>query len=338
MTPVPITESRDQVTLDRRDPPSSCRPEELILLACGVVTVALMAVTRTWVTPTRVHGCFLLLCGVLVALVFRRAYRVERALCERPFALRKAVRATLLVIRDFMPFLGVLALYGCLHDLTPVLRPQTVDARLVAIDHWLFGVDLSQWLGRFATPALTGMMVFCYLSFFVTPGLFAALLHWKGERRRFRDYLVSVCCVSALGFAGYLAVPAVGPYLYQSALFPAELPGSDVLQRIIRTLDELHGLARDCFPSLHTAQTTCLLVFVWRYSRGLFLALLPLAVGLFASTLYLRYHYGIDLLAGLATAALGVALGTRINRAWLPVSEPVNVKRAGAQSTAEQLA
>jgi hypothetical protein len=310
------------------------RPEELILFACGVVIVALMAVTGTWITPTRLHGRFLLLCGVLTVILLWRAYLHERALCERPFAVRKAARATLLVVRDFLPFLVLLALYGSLHDLTPILCSKTVDAQLVAIDHWLFGVDIALWLGRFATPALTGIMVFCYLSFFVASGLFAALLYWKGDRRRFRDYVVSVCCVGALGFAGYLAVPAVGPYVYQAALFPTALPGGEALRRIIGTLDELHGLARDCFPSLHTAQTTCLLVFAWRYSRRLFLALLPLALGLFASTLYLRYHYGIDLLAGFPTAALGVALGPRINRAWMPASEPAAAAAAGGTDQA----
>jgi membrane-associated phospholipid phosphatase len=260
--------------------------------------------------------------GMLTALALGRAYLRERARYEQALAMRRAVRSTLLGVRDFLPLVVALALYGCMHDLTPVLRSKTADAALIAIDQWLFGVDLSVWLGRFATPALTEIMVFCYVSFFFASGLLATILYWKGERRHFRDYLVSLCCVTALGYAGYLAVPAVGPYVYQSALFPNSLPGSEAIQRFIQTLDDVHGLARDCFPSLHTAATICVLIFAWRYSRRFFVAYLPIALGLFVSTLYLRYHYGVDVIAGFATAALGTALGPRIERAWTPVSKP----------------
>lgn len=159
-------------------------------------------------------------------------------------------------------------------------------------------------------------MLLCYLSFFFAPGVLAAVLYWKRDRGHFRDYVVSISCVITLGYVGYWLVPAVGPYIYQSALFPRQLPGSVASQQLIRVLDDLHGSARDCFPSLHTAATMCVLIFAWRRARRFFVIYLPIALVLFVSTVYLRYHYGIDVIAGLATAVLGTLLGPPIERAW----------------------
>jgi membrane-associated phospholipid phosphatase len=75
-------------------------------------------------------------------------------------------------------------------------------------------------------------------------------------------------------------------------------------------------VARDCFPSLHTAHTTVALAYARRFHRVAFLAFLPIALGLYVSTVYLRMHYVVDVAAGFATAALAIALGPWVNRRW----------------------
>jgi membrane-associated phospholipid phosphatase len=161
-------------------------------------------------------------------------------------------------------------------------------------------------------------MVFCYLSYFFAPAILAACIYWSDRRQLFRDFLVSLCVTTLLGYTGYLLVPAVGPYLYQAALFPDRLPGGGLHEAdsVIQTIDSLKGYARDCFPSLHTAHTTVVLVFAWRYSRLAFAVYLPIALGLYVSTIYLRMHYAIDVAAGFAVAALAVAIGPRLERWW----------------------
>ena len=55
---------------------------------------------------------------------------------------------------------------------------------------------------------------------------------------------------------------------------------------------------RDCFPSGHTEIALVVLLYAWRFERRYFCGLLP-AVGLLLfSTVYLRYHYVVDVLAG----------------------------------------
>src|SRR5262249_47480958 len=154
-------------------------------------------------------------------------------------ALRLALPPALTVLRDFLPFLVALIFYETLHDLTPLVRPEIVDGALAAIDRALLGVDVAVWVGRFASPALTQVMVVCYLSYFFAPGLLAAIIYWRGQRQLFRDFLVSLSVVTLMGYIGYLLVPAVGPFIYQADLFPSRLPGEGlkVTEPVIAAID-----------------------------------------------------------------------------------------------------
>ena len=44
--------------------------------------------------------------------------------------------------------------------------------------------------------------------------------------------------------------------------------------------------------------------------------MLPLALLLFAATIYLRYHYVVDMLAGYVLALVVFWLGPKLERAW----------------------
>ncbi len=286
------------------------RLEEALLLLFAVALAAVMAWTRSFRMASYWHPRFLQCIGALAILLAGRSWLRERDG-------RRALATLATVGRDFLPFFGVLLLYETLHDLTPLLRPDVVDGALVRIDRAVFGVDAAYWLGQRATPTLTRVMVYCYASYFVAPPLLGALVYWRGDRRLFRDLMVSGVMTSLIGYLGYLAVPAVGPYVYQAELFPTRLPGGGPETHLfIRAIDDLRGVARDCFPSLHTAHTTVVLAFAARFSRWAFLAYLPVAVGLYLSTVYLRMHYVVDVAAGFATAAAATWLGPRLDRWW----------------------
>ncbi|MBM4325007.1 MAG: phosphatase PAP2 family protein, partial [Deltaproteobacteria bacterium] len=52
------------------------------------------------------------------------------------------------------------------------------------------------------------------------------------------------------------------------------------------------------------------------YERVIFYLFLPVVCGLILSTVYLRYHYVIDLMAGTALAIACVLIGPRLYRMW----------------------
>ena len=74
--------------------------------------------------------------------------------------------------------------------------------------------------------------------------------------------------------------------------------------------------SRAAFPSLHTAVSTVALVYAWRFVRPWFWILVPFVLGLWVSTIYLRHHYVVDLIAGWLLAPLAVWVAPRLDAWW----------------------
>jgi membrane-associated phospholipid phosphatase len=138
----------------------------------------------------------------------------------------------------------------------------------------------------------------------VLAAFFVALLRPEPGGARLFDGLISLY---GLGFLGYTLIPAAGPHLAMPEAFPAALTGG-WLTRTNAALVASGSNRVDVFPSLHTAITVFLMGSLWPRHRRVFLSLLIPAAGLGMATLYLRYHYAVDLLAGLLLAAAALAL------------------------------
>jgi len=182
------------------------------------------------------------------------------------------------------------------------------DAELFRLDRLLTGTTPSLVLQPLVHPPLTDALSLCYGLFI--PYLATSLI-WYFFRelpvaRRFFAVLVGLYSV---GFLGYLLVPARGPYLALAHFFTVPLAGG-WLTDANATLVAIGGNKVDVFPSLHCAASAFILAFDRRHSRGRFRLFLVPVAGLWISTVYLRYHYLVDLLAGFALAAVaGRAVG-----------------------------
>jgi membrane-associated phospholipid phosphatase len=176
------------------------------------------------------------------------------------------------------------------------------DAELFRLDRLLTGTTPGLVLQPLVHPALTEALSLCYGLFI--PYLATSLVFYFFENlalaRRFFGGLLGLYWV---GFLGYLLVPARGPYLAFPELFTAPLAGG-ALTEANATLVALGSNHVDVFPSMHGAASAFILAFDRRHSPGRFRLFLVPVVGLWVSTVYLRYHYLVDLLAGFALAAL----------------------------------
>lgn len=183
------------------------------------------------------------------------------------------------------------------------------DAALLRADRAFLTDTPAVLLGAWTPPPLTDFLSGCYLLFFpaVLAAFLVAILRPEPHGVRLFDGLISLY---GLGFLGYTLVPAAGPHLAMPHILPAALTGG-WLTRTNAALVASGSNRVDVFPSLHTAITVFLMGALWPRHRRWFFALLLPAAGLCAATLYLRYHYAVDVVAGLLLAAAGLAL-TRI--------------------------
>jgi membrane-associated phospholipid phosphatase len=176
------------------------------------------------------------------------------------------------------------------------------DAELFRLDRLLMGTTPSLLLQPLVHPLLTDALSLCYGLFIPYFGT-SLVWYFLGELSVARRFFAGLIGLYSVGFLGYLLVPARGPYLALADLFTVPLAGGAVSDANA-TLVALGSNHVDVFPSLHCAASAFILAFDRRHSRGRFRLFLVPVVGLWLSTVYLRYHYLVDLVAGFALAAL----------------------------------
>jgi membrane-associated phospholipid phosphatase len=116
----------------------------------------------------------------------------------------------------------------------------------------------------------------------------------------------------------YVLFPAAPPRLVLVYEYKVSLEGYPRLFSSLeaRAFELLPVDSRAAFPSLHAAVSLVALLNAWRYERRLFWPLLPFVLGLWVSTIYLRHHYFVDLIAGWLLAPLALFVAPRLDRWW----------------------
>jgi len=218
-------------------------------------------------------------------------------------------------INDFSPVLYILLIYQSLGDLSHYLHPD-VDPQLIRIDFLLFGVNPTVWMERWVVPWLTGVLSLAYLSYFFLPARLVHTLYLKNPRRDFDLAVFVLLLVWYLSFVGNILFPAIGPRFTLAHLQSVPLKGNFIADFVSHLLNLLENNQRDCMPSGHTAIGLIVLFLSYRYARLLFYLFCPIVAALILSTVYLRYHYVIDLFAGAALAAGCSIIGPRLYRWW----------------------
>jgi membrane-associated phospholipid phosphatase len=218
-------------------------------------------------------------------------------------------------INDFSPVLYILLIYQSLGDLSHYLHPD-VDPQLIRIDFLLFGVNPTVWMERWVVPWLTGVLSVAYLSYFFLPARLVHTLYLKNPRRDFDLAVFVLLLVWYLSFVGNILFPAIGPRFTLAHLQSVPLKGNFIADFVSHLLNLLENNKRDCMPSGHTAIGLIVLFLSYRYARLLFYLFCPIVAALILSTVYLRYHYVIDLFAGAALAAGCSIIGPRLYLWW----------------------
>jgi membrane-associated phospholipid phosphatase len=205
------------------------------------------------------------------------------------------------IARDWFPFLLILLLYASFSSqLWSILQPHDRDAWLQAIDQRFFGFQASVALQPLIRPWLTDWLSLCYTGHLLYAPILGYALYARGQLRAYRQFMIAMVAIFLLGFAGYIAIPAVGPYVAMANRFTVSLRGG--LYRPMEFVMLGLKAPRDAFPSLHVGLSLLVLIFAFVYVRRLGWALLPFILSNCFATIYLRAHYLIDVVAGAALA------------------------------------
>jgi len=105
--------------------------------------------------------------------------------------------------------------------------------------------------------------------------------------------------------------PIESPYFSLASLNTAPLVGGPFTATIelVEHFGRVHGAA---FPSAHVAGSMVALLAARRYKPWLYRICLPFFAAMCVATVYGRYHYVADVIAGIAVGAIGWAAGQRL--------------------------
>lgn len=309
------------------------RLEEALALTAALILLVLhafglhSATLRTFFT---VHGGLpFVVMAVAYGLVCAQRDRAKPSIAAGGLAMLRFAR-------DWLPFVVLIAVYENVLPLTAALRDTLYDEAMLRADGLVFDVHPTIWMEALVTPGRTEFFALFYLSLFAYPLVVGGLFYFRGQPDRFRAFMLAFVLAGYVGYAGYVLVPVVGPEVYFDDYFSVDLDSGAPLEGALDLDDaSAHGVGfsgiadrlsferasaseapRNCFPSLHTAWALIIGVFAFRYARRLFYLIVAPLGWMLIATIYLRYHYVVDLACGGALAWFAVRFVPKLDIAW----------------------
>jgi membrane-associated phospholipid phosphatase len=218
-------------------------------------------------------------------------------------------------LRDSYPLLFIGFLYWELRYLALLFSSGYNDPIILRWEEALFGEQLAMTLSqRLPYLWLSETMHFFYASYWYL--LLAALigLYLRGRFEGFRQLVFAELVVYFGCYVIFTFFPVAGPH-YQFPVIGGHL-SEGFLYQLVHWVLEDGGSKGAAFPSSHVAVAVAISLVTWRYDRVVWLVTLPFVVGLTISTVYGRFHYGIDAAAGILAAVIFVVLSGALQR-WL---------------------
>ena len=208
------------------------------------------------------------------------------------------------------------------------IHPVDYDALFISIDKWIFGVNPTQWMSQFAHPVLTEIFQISYFSYYILFIMLGVELYRRFPVEEFDHGAFLIVYGFYLSYLGYFLLPAVGPRftLHDFYALGRELPGiffTTPMRNIINAGESISSnlpdavqlVQRDVFPSGHT-QLTLIVIYLGHQYRLKTRWIMTVFAGLLIiGTIYLRYHYVIDLLGGVVFFIFSIWSGKKIY-AW----------------------
>jgi membrane-associated phospholipid phosphatase len=209
------------------------------------------------------------------------------------------------VVRDWHPLMLFPLLYKEVELLAAVIGDWRLTAVIPAWESALFAGQPSLYLSeRLAFVPLSEYLHFCYLSYVLVVPSVAAYWYVSGRHVAFGELLLMLSTVMLGSYLFFILLPVDSPY-YLWPRLGSPLSGH-VFYDLVHQLSARGGARGGAFPSAHASGAVVVALVAWRHQRELAYALVPIVGGVMIATVYGRFHYVLDTLAGaiLATAVV----------------------------------
>lgn len=228
-----------------------------------------------------------------------------------------------LFLRDWIPFIGLFFAYELMRGYADNFGAEIHVEDVLALERWLFlgsvpTLVLQEWLhpptGVDPWAVIATIFYFLHFPLPLAVGFFL----WLRRRRVFYDFVAALILVSMAGFATYLVLPVAPPWwAAERGLIPgvaylkdqgfqdlARMFGFEGRYLFSYTIYQINPNQVAAMPSLHAAYPFLAFLFARRYFGRLGWLMLVYSTFVWFSIVYLADHYVVDILGGVAYAAV----------------------------------
>jgi membrane-associated phospholipid phosphatase len=184
----------------------------------------------------------------------------------------------------------------------------SLDPSLIKLEEWIFGFQPSlEWSRAWPWPWFHELMEFAYFSYYFLAASYLVMVfrtrglsdqtRWDLVRSFIRDLgLTMLIC-----YTMYTLFPAWGPKYFRAGYVEV---GGWVFTHIMRNIHENGALLGAAFPSSHVAASMVPWWHTWVNFPRQRWWMTTIFILLCMSTVYCRYHYVVDVIAGLILGSL----------------------------------
>ncbi|MEJ2052787.1 MAG: phosphatase PAP2 family protein [Calditrichaceae bacterium] len=231
------------------------------------------------------------------------------------------------MLAHVLPVLLYTFIYTEAGHLIHLIHTGWFDSFFSLVDKAVFGVNLGLWVEQFDYPWLNEIFRIGYGSYYFLV-IFGVLIHFISRNRqnslRLITTITTAFCISYLLF---ILFPTQGPRFYHRNLYSTGMDGL-FFSSLQKTIIAKGGFQGGAFPSSHIAVSLLVLFSLFKNHRKAFWIFTPFNLLLIIGTVWGRYHYAIDGVAGI-TLSIGVwYLYQWMEHKYLSGEEDSNIENA----------
>lgn len=230
--------------------------------------------------------------------------------------------------RHFYPVLLYIWFFAETGWLNRMFFQEYMDPLVIGWDQALFGFQPGvEFMHRLPYLILSEVFYAAYFSYYLMIGGVGIALFVR-NRQQFFHYVSVISFVFYICYLIYIALPVIGPRVFfheipgyalpeaiqqlaSTAVYPDTVKAG-MFFRLMAWIYRVFEAPGSAIPSSHVAIALCTVYFSFRYLRPIRYIHLVMAILLCLATVYCRYHYAVDVLTGVLTAALLLPLGNRL--------------------------
>ncbi|MFZ5516182.1 MAG: phosphatase PAP2 family protein [Candidatus Zhuqueibacterota bacterium] len=184
---------------------------------------------------------------------------------------------------------------------------------IISLDRLVFGVSPTAWFQQFYRPWLDELMNLFYSGFFLFMPVVSLTLYFQDRKQ---DALAAFSLGTFIHLSNFMLFrlfPTLAPFMTESIASSHPQQYTGYLFAEITRITQSHGAQPGgTFPSVHVSTAIGWALIAFHFERRWGFFLIPAAIGVAISTVYLGYHHALDAVFGFLWGILAFLIALKI--------------------------